>query len=716
MKAQLSKESVAKKNFLRLNSNAKYSLRVAVAAVLAAYLALVFHLNSPYWAVISTLTVMNPFVGATLRKSIHRIVGTIVGALLGLVIASLVVNSLLLYLSFCFLVMATAQYFVTTTRAPYMFILGGLTALIVFASLGISLDQPYFFAFWRTSEVALGIVAIWVAVLLVYPGQANRAFYIKTSKLLFELDAIFCHVYGLKQLESSSFKRVEQSAQKHLKDIKENFSLFKQGASANYAEVNAISVILNTVESMLKSLSQAVAHFQLQEVSHLREKHDLNFESVLQEISYLTKELATVLQDKLHTFPEQSHVFAYFLKLEESYSVLRQQDLSQVSAGKPGLLSMVISSLQQYANLLRSLKNACRALKQTDSSKKKIQKEKFIRWRFDKETIQHCIKAGVSITLAVAIWLITGWFNQIQGIISSIVVAQKKTTYDAIAVAWRRLLGCVLGGAVGLFFLYFIIFNIFVLLLLSFIVIWIFSYFTFSSGKYSYIGLQANIAYTITVIASGGPAHTISMPLERLSGIVLGVLAVLLTTYLLWPQHPKKIIHTLMPNIRRQLLAVLSVTLKQGVSVDHKSMIEQVAKDEERASDLLSSVRMGRGNKDLIYQTYRPQLDLCENALLTVDDIYEHVDFSVLKMVTQCLQVDIKLFLDLALCYLECEINKKHACEIDAISPGFNCLDDMYNKILYTVRHSPHRTKVNREQIANLFYFLSTVRSLCLMA
>ena len=72
------------------------AIRTAIGALVAVLVAFKFHLQSPYWSGMSVVIVANLYTGSIIDKALMRIIGTIVGAVLGFYIAGLVANSFFL--------------------------------------------------------------------------------------------------------------------------------------------------------------------------------------------------------------------------------------------------------------------------------------------------------------------------------------------------------------------------------------------------------------------------------------------------------------------------------------------------------------------------------------------------------------------------------------------------------------------------------------------
>src|SRR5271170_7455301 len=66
-----------------------FALRGWVACMLALYLAFTLELDQPYWAGMTVWMTIQPSPGMAISKGFYRVVGTIVGAAMGMVLVSL---------------------------------------------------------------------------------------------------------------------------------------------------------------------------------------------------------------------------------------------------------------------------------------------------------------------------------------------------------------------------------------------------------------------------------------------------------------------------------------------------------------------------------------------------------------------------------------------------------------------------------------------------
>ena len=145
-------------------------MRVTVAA-LAAYS--VYHLLSlpqGYWAVFTTVIVVQTSIGATLTVSLERLIGTLVGALVGGVAAAVHPQTPLgLGVALAIAVAVTA--FGAAVRSDLK--VAPVTAVIMLISPS-GANSPVVTALLRVSEIGLGSVIGVAATLLIFPARAHQ--------------------------------------------------------------------------------------------------------------------------------------------------------------------------------------------------------------------------------------------------------------------------------------------------------------------------------------------------------------------------------------------------------------------------------------------------------------------------------------------------------------------------------------------------------------
>ena len=158
-----------------------YGLRLWASVCLALYIAYSLELDNPFWAGTSAAIVCQPQLGASLRKGWFRMIGTVVGAVMSVVLAACFPQDRVLFLGGLALWGAACAFAATVLHnfASYSAALAGYTVAIVAAELlgatgGVNANAAFLLAVTRTSEICIGIVSAGVVLGLTDLGGAPR--------------------------------------------------------------------------------------------------------------------------------------------------------------------------------------------------------------------------------------------------------------------------------------------------------------------------------------------------------------------------------------------------------------------------------------------------------------------------------------------------------------------------------------------------------------
>jgi uncharacterized membrane protein YccC len=148
-----------------------FAIKTTAAALLALYLALWIDLPRPYWAVMTVFITSQTFVGATRSKAAYMVCGTLLGAVVAVILVPNLVNAPELLTLAIAIWVSVCLYFSLLDRTPrsYVLMLAGYTvALIGFPAV----DAPgaiFDTAVARTEEITLGIVCASLISSIVLP-------------------------------------------------------------------------------------------------------------------------------------------------------------------------------------------------------------------------------------------------------------------------------------------------------------------------------------------------------------------------------------------------------------------------------------------------------------------------------------------------------------------------------------------------------------------
>jgi uncharacterized membrane protein YccC len=157
-----------------------FAIRLWASVCLALFTAFWLELDSPYWAGGTAAIVCQPQLGASLRKGWFRVIGTIVGAVVIVVLTACFPQDRVGYLGSLALFCALCAFAATVLRnfASYAAALAGTTAAIIAAAnlgaTGGASPDVFLLALNRASEICIGIVCAGVVLAATDLGGARR--------------------------------------------------------------------------------------------------------------------------------------------------------------------------------------------------------------------------------------------------------------------------------------------------------------------------------------------------------------------------------------------------------------------------------------------------------------------------------------------------------------------------------------------------------------
>ena len=157
-----------------------FGLRLWASVCLSFYIAFALELSEPSWAATTAALVCQPVLGASLRKSAFRMVGTVIGAIGVVILAALFRQDRVGFLVGLALWSAASAFVATLLRnfAAYAAALAGYTAAIlaidVLGPVGTTNGIVLIFAIDRALEICIGIVCAGVVLALTDLGHSRR--------------------------------------------------------------------------------------------------------------------------------------------------------------------------------------------------------------------------------------------------------------------------------------------------------------------------------------------------------------------------------------------------------------------------------------------------------------------------------------------------------------------------------------------------------------
>lgn len=167
----------AEEPFLVRHADLIFALKTFAASILALVIALAMDLPRPYWAMATVYITSQPLAGATSSKAFFRVMGTLVGATMTVVLVPNLINAPELLCLAIALWVGLCLYLSLLDGTPrsYVFMLAGYTvALIGFPAVsepGAIFDT----AISRVEEICLGIICASLVSTVVFPRSVAPA-------------------------------------------------------------------------------------------------------------------------------------------------------------------------------------------------------------------------------------------------------------------------------------------------------------------------------------------------------------------------------------------------------------------------------------------------------------------------------------------------------------------------------------------------------------
>ncbi|MFU2070097.1 FUSC family protein [Bordetella hinzii] len=156
-------------------SDAIFSAKNFIASMLALYLSLSLDFQRPAWAMATAYIIAHPLSGALTSKAVYRVIGTLFGAAVAVLLVPRLVNAPLLMSGVLALWVGLCLYISMLDRRPrsYIFMLAGYTAAIVGFSSAAEPLNVFDTALARCEEITLGILCATLVSHLVLPRHVG---------------------------------------------------------------------------------------------------------------------------------------------------------------------------------------------------------------------------------------------------------------------------------------------------------------------------------------------------------------------------------------------------------------------------------------------------------------------------------------------------------------------------------------------------------------
>jgi uncharacterized membrane protein YccC len=530
-------------------------MRIAVASLAATVLVMGLHIPHGSWVIWTIFQVSSEDAGASLIKGALRIIGTLIGGLVGMLIVIAFADEPQFMFVSVGVVVAVSMFLMRTISAPDAGLLTAFTMLLVVTS---HLDSPgaeVATALWRILVVLIGVALGTGAQLVLWPRDPEQ-------RLLDEI------VQRLAQVEALLARAAASGGDGPARPF--GHDLVATGGFARELD------ILANAEARYPSLRRR----HTEQIALITETERLLTNSIwLLELT-VGPERAYRIDDRLR--PRLVALGAACARLRTALAARQPAITDDVPYPPEGPLELGLG----LDNLIAYMEGAVARIAAATGFLHPLAAgaTRFgpRRSPLDSSThtpiltpacslantadIKFALKCAFAVEICLLIALGLDWPGLLTAGVTCLFVAQ--STFGASAYkALLRLAGAVLGGLLGFIVIAVVMPNVEGLSWLLPPVaacFWIASWVVVGSPRISYAGLQVGIAFGITVLDVFGPTTDLVPPRDRVLGVLLGIFVMGVIYHVIWPVLASRTLRPALASALRAIALLAELTRAPG--------------------------------------------------------------------------------------------------------------------------------------------------------
>ena len=540
------------------------SMRIVVACLVGTAGVMGFHAPHGDWIIWAILQVSGEDAGASLIKGIQRIVATLVGGVVGLLMSIAFADEPPFMFVSIGVVIAASMFLSRTASPPEAGVLVAFTTLLVVTS---RLDAPgtdVDAALWRILMVLVGVVLGTGAQLALWPRDPEHRLLDEVAQRLATVEALFTRAATPDSPDSRGEPDlVTVSGFARELDLLAN-------AEARYPSLRR----RHTEQIALVTETERLLTNTLWLIESLRDPHypyrvDETFRSRLEAMALACAHLRGALAARRPAGPDDA-----------PYPVGGPAD---PGPGLPTLIASMEANLARVAaatGFLSAPPDTARRFLPRRSPLDSPARAPFLTPAFslsNTDAMKFAMKCALAVEICILIPLGLDWPALLTAGITCLLVAQ--STFGAsVYKSVLRLAGAALGGLLGLLVIMAVMPTVESLawILPPFAAcFWIASWLMSGSSRISYVGVQAGYAFAIATLEVFGPTTDLAPPANRVLGVLLGIAVMGLVSHYVWPVRASRAMRPALAAALRAMSQLAEVERSRG---DYASEVSRAAR------------------------------------------------------------------------------------------------------------------------------------------
>lgn len=250
------------------SSTFRYALRITLTMFVGLIVGNIFNFENAYWILLTIVVIMRPGYGLTKQRSTHRVIGTIIGGVLG-ISALILINSNIALSILAIISMLLGYWF---SGIDYKV---GVTFVTFYVILiyGLLTDNAETQLVYRILDTVVGALLAFLATRFVWPSWELNSMniHLENSLKAIKLYIIEVKYYYIKKGEpSTSYKIARKNAFIEVGNLMASFQRMIQepkGKQINRAELYELTVLNQTLVSSAASIGTYIQFHKTTEAS-----------------------------------------------------------------------------------------------------------------------------------------------------------------------------------------------------------------------------------------------------------------------------------------------------------------------------------------------------------------------------------------------------------------------------------------------------------------
>ena len=378
-----------------------FATKTFVAGILALYIAFSLNLAYPIWAIGTVFVIANPYSGMTSSKSIYRLLGTLLGAIVSIAVTPFLINTPMLFTLFLASWVGFCLYISMLDRTPrsYVSMLAGYTTVIICYNVVYYADTVSIFdmALGRFLEITVGVVCSAIVTTTLFPMHIGPAVQSRVAKTIQDIKALFDQIL-LDQKQLDNYNQLLGNITRDASDI------HVLAVHLSY-EKSKLQGMTKPLQEMLHQLTMLVANLvamseRMKQLDQIEMTYRENLKAVHAHIAEFLHDHHEIKAQELNFLPSQF-----------------ESDFAALVASAPSEQQLILNGLKMdirhFIQNVRAVKLIWQRIQQGDDALPESMTPLTTKYPSLHRDHGVAVRGGISafliILIATAFWILSGW-------------------------------------------------------------------------------------------------------------------------------------------------------------------------------------------------------------------------------------------------------------------------------------------------------------------